>query len=391
MNKIIKLAENTITFNEKKKLSGWIVKNDHLTKGPLTIKLEKEFSKILKKKFSIFVNSGSSANLLIAKSIQEQHKKKNIRIIIPAVSWITTVMPFEQLGYEIQLVDCNTMDLGIDLIKLEEMCKKFKPEYVCIVHVLGHLNDMDELLKLAKKYKFKIIEDSCEAIGSKSNKLAGSFGLVSSFSFYYGHQISTIEGGMASTSDKKLNEIMLSVRSHGWSRDQNESQKRMLENKYNIDRFRSLYSFYHSGFNLRSTEINAFLGISQIKKIANIAHKRHKNFLLYKKNLKKFWIQKSKTNIISSFGYGTLVNNRIEVSKIFKENNIECRPLICGNIARQPVWLDNFGKSKNLNNADTIHDYGIYLPNHTGLSAKQINFISDTFKKIAKPKFFKTK
>jgi CDP-6-deoxy-D-xylo-4-hexulose-3-dehydrase len=391
MNKIIKLAENTITFNEKKNLSEWIVKNDHLTKGPLTIKLEKEFSKILKKKFSIFVNSGSSANLLIAKSIQEHHRKKNIRIIIPAVSWITTVMPFEQLGYEIRLVDCNTMDLGIDLIKLEEMCKKFKPEYVCIVHVLGHLNHMSELLKLSKKYKFKIIEDSCEAIGSKSNKLAGSFGFVSSFSFYYGHQISTIEGGMASTSDKKLNEIMLSVRSHGWSRDQNENQKRKLEKKYNIDKFRSLYSFYHSGFNLRSTEINAFLGLSQIKKIANIAHKRHKNFLDYRNNLKNYWTQKSKTKIVSSFGYGTLVSNRIEVSKIFKENNIECRPLICGNIARQPVWLDNFGKSKNLINADTVHDYGIYLPNHAGLNSKQINFICDTFKKIAKPKFFKTK
>ena len=391
MNKIIKLAENTITLSEKKSLSKWILKNDYFTKGKLTIKLENEFSKILKKKFSIFVNSGSSANLLIAKSIQEYHRKKNIRIIIPAVSWITTVMPFEQLGYEIRLVDCNTINLGIDLLKLEEMCSKFKPEYVCLVHVLGHLNDMNELLKLAEKYNFKIIEDSCEAIGSRSNKMAGSFGLVSSFSFYYGHQISTIEGGMASTSDEKLNEIMLSVRSHGWSRDQNESQKKKLEKNYNIDEFRSLYSFYHSGFNLRSTEINAFLGLSQITKIANIAVKRHKNFLLYKKNLKKYWTQRSKTSILSSFGYGTLVSNRIEVSQIFKENNIECRPLICGNIARQPVWLDIFGKSKNLNNADTIHDYGIYLPNHTELSVKQINFISDIFKKKAKPKFFITK
>lgn len=391
MNKIIKLAENTITSEEKHSLSKWIGQNDHFTKGSLTIKLEREFSKILKKKFSIFVNSGSSANLLIAKSIQEYHQKKKIRIIISAVSWITTVMPFEQLGYEIRLVDCNTENLGVDLIQLEKMCRKFKPQYVCIVHVLGHLNDMDELLKLSKKYNFKIIEDTCEAIGTKSNKLAGSFGLVSSFSFYYGHQISTIEGGMVSTSDKKLNEIMLSVRSHGWSRDQNKNQKRMLEKKYNIDKFRSLYSFYYSGFNLRSTEINAFLGLSQIKKIEKIAYIRNKNFLNYKNNLKKYWIQKSNAKIVSNFGYGTLVNNRAQVSKILIANGIECRPLICGNIARQPVWLNNYGKLKNLQNADIIHDYGIYLPNHANLSTKQINFICDIFKKIAKPKFFNFK
>jgi CDP-6-deoxy-D-xylo-4-hexulose-3-dehydrase len=387
MNKI-KLAENTITKNERLKLAKWITNNEFLTKGPLTIKLEKSFSNILGRKYSIFVNSGSSANLLIAKSLQEYHNQKDLRIIVPAVSWITTVMPFEQLGFDVQMVDCDNQSLGIDLKKLEEKCKKFKPHYVCIVHVLGHLNNMRELIKLSKKFNFKIIEDSCEAIGSKGKKLAGSYGLISSFSFYYGHQISTIEGGMVTTSDKKLNEILLSVRSHGWSRDHKKDKKNKLEKKFKIDKFRSLYSFYYSGFNLRSTEINSFLGLSQIRKIKKIALTRHGNFLTYRKNLKNFWTQKSETSIVSNFGYGTLVNNRLEVSKTLIENNIECRPLICGNIAKQPIWLKNYGYTKDLPNADIVHDFGIYLPNHANLNAKQINHISTIFKKIAKPRFF---
>ena len=387
MNKI-KLAENTITIKERLQLAKWISNNEFLTKGPLTTKLEKKFSNILKKKYSVFVNSGSSANLLIAKSLQEYHHKKNLRIILPAVSWITTVMPFEQLGFDIRMVDCDKQNLGLDLKKLEKMCKKFKPDYVCIVHVLGHLNNMEELMKLSKRYNFKIIEDSCEAIGSKGRGLAGSYGLISSFSFYYGHQISTIEGGMVTTSDKKLNEILLSVRSHGWARDQDKTEKKKLEKKFNIDKFRSLYSFYYSGFNLRSTEINAFLGLSQIKKIKKIASIRHKNFLAYKKNLNNFWVQKSKTSIISNFGYGTLVKNRKKVSQALIENNIECRPLICGNIARQPVWLKNYGSKKDLPNSDIVHDFGIYLPNHANLTLKEINFITTIFKKIARPKFF---
>jgi CDP-6-deoxy-D-xylo-4-hexulose-3-dehydrase len=388
-NFIIKLASNTISNSEKSELAKWINNNDYFTKGSLTKKFEEEFSKKLKIKFSTFVNSGSSANLLIAKSLQELHKKKGIRIILPSISWITTVMPFEQLGYDIRLIDCSTDDLGLNVEKLEAMCKKFKPEYVCLVHVLGHLNNMEKIIYLSKKYKFKIIEDNCESIGSSfKNKYSGSFGYVSSCSFYYGHQITTIEGGMVATNDKKLNEILKSVRSHGWARDIDGKIKKKLEKKYNIDPVRSLYTFYYSGFNLRSTEINAKLGLSQIKKIDKIAVKRNYIFNLYSKYLKNYWTQKSNTDLISSFGYATLVKNRTEVFEMLTKNKIETRPLICGNIALQPVWLNKHKKQNDLANADLIHYYGIYLPNHYNLSEKNVKFICDIFKKIAKPIFF---
>lgn len=385
----IKLAEDTIDKSEKQDLAIWIKKNDYYTKGKLTLEFEKKFAKKLQNKFSIFVNSGSSANLLIAKGLQELHNKKKIKIILPSVSWITTVMPFEQLGYDIKLLDCSTDDLGLDVIKLENLCKTFNPEYVCVVHVLGHLNNMEKIIQLSKKYKFRIIEDNCEAIGSQyKKKLSGSYGFASSCSFYYGHQITTIEGGMVSTNNKKLNEIMISVRSHGWARDINKNIKKKYERKYNIDEVRSLYTFYYSGFNLRSTEINAKLGISQIRKIKKITAKRNKIFYLYSQYLKKFWTQNSNTDLISSFGYGTLVKNRTQVFKVLKKNKIESRPLICGNIGLQPVWLKKYKKQKNLQNADLIHNHGIYLPNHYNLRNKDIKFICKIFKKVAIPLFF---
>ena len=390
MNKInIKLSENTISKSEISLLTRWLKKNEKLTKGKLTIKFEKIFSSWLKNKYSIFVNSGSSANLLVAQSLLESSYLKNKTIIVPAVSWITTVTPFIQLGYNVKLCDCDKKNLGLDVQHFEYLCKKYRPSCVILVHVLGHSNNMEKIKSIGQKFGVKIIEDTCEALGSEiKNKKLGTFGLASTFSFYYGHHISTIEGGMVSTNDKKLYNIMLSIRSHGWGRDLEAKQKKNLEKKYKIDKVRSLYTFYYSGFNLRSTDLNAFIGLQQIKNLKRIIRIRESNSKLYSKELPTFWHQKSNVNIISNFGFGTLVKNRLEVFSYLKKKGIETRPLICGNIGSQPIWLKKYKKQK-LTNAQIIHDYGIYLPNHALIDKKKIKFISENFKKIAIPKHFK--
>tara|TARA_Y100000590_G_scaffold467800_1_gene648040 strand:- start:65 stop:1237 length:1173 start_codon:yes stop_codon:yes gene_type:complete len=388
-NKNIRLAGNTISKNEINLLIQWLKKNEKLTKGKLTINFEKIFSKWLKKKYSIFVNSGSSANLLVAQSLLESGYLKNKTIIAPAVSWITTVAPFLQLGYKVKLCDCDKNNLGLNIKHFEQLCRKYKPSCVILVHVLGHANNMSKIKSICKKFKIRIIEDTCEALGSSiKNKKLGTFGLASTFSFYYGHHISTIEGGMVSTNDKKLYNIMLSVRSHGWGRDLENKEKKILEKKYKIDEVRSLYSFYYSGFNLRSTDLNAFIGLQQIKKIKNIVKIRNSNFKLYSKELEDYWCQKSNSNIISNFGFGTLIENRVEVFNFLKKMGIETRPLICGNIGSQPMWLRKFKKQK-LPNAEVIHNYGIYLPNHSLLNKKEIKYICKNFKKVAIKKNFK--
>ena len=382
-----KLAEDTIEKSEIFKLSKWILKNDKFTLGSKTKNFQKKFSNFLKIKNSIFVNSGSSANLLIAQSLLESDYLNNKVVIAPALSWSTTVSPFIQLGYDVKLCDCSLENLGLDINHLEHLCEKYKPSLIVLVHVLGHSNDMDKILKICKKYKVRLVEDTCESLASKYNsKYLGTFGLASSFSFYYGHHISTIEGGMACTNDKNFAKIMASVRSHGWLRELQESEKRKILKKNKISEFQSKFSFYYSGFNIRSTEINSFLGLSQIKKIKKICKIRNRNFEVYKNELNEYYTVRCKTKPLSSFGYATLTRNRDKVYEHFLKKKIECRPIISGNIAKQIFWKKNYKKKLELPNSDLVHKFGIYLPNHANQTVNDTKLISKEFKKIAKVK-----
>ena len=382
------LVQDTISKKELALLSKWILKGEKLTKGNLTIKFENQFSKYLNRKYSIFVNSGSSANLLMLSALIEGKRLKNKKAIVAGVSWSTTLAPFMQNNFDIKLCDCSNDDLGIDVNNLENLFKKHKPSVLIIVNVLGHPNKIREILKLCKKYNVILLEDSCEALGTVLNrKKLGTTGLVSSFSFYYGHHISTIEGGMVTTNDYELYNIMLSIRSHGWARDLNKNFQNKLKKEYKVDEFRNLYTFYYAGYNFRSMELNAFLGINQLKKINRISNIRNNNFYYYKKNLNNFWCQESLSIFISSFAYGTLVENRLEVFKYLKKFDIETRPFIWGNVGRHPFWIKKNGEQK-LKNEDIIHDYGIFQHNNFYLKKKDINYICNRFKEVAIPKYF---
>ena len=382
------LVQDTISKKEIIALSNWLLKGERLTKGDLTFKFEKKFSEYINRKYSLFVNSGSSANLLMLSALIESKKLKNNKAIVAGVSWSTTLSPFIQNKFDIRLCDCSNKDLGVDITHFEILCKKFKPSVAIIVNVLGHPNNIREIKRLCKKYNVILLEDSCEALGTVlDGKKLGTLGLASSFSFYYGHHISTIEGGMVVTDDFELYNIMLSIRSHGWSRDLSKNYKIKLLKKYKVDVFKNLYTFYYPGYNLRSTDLNAFLGINQIKKIDKIAKIRNNNFYYYKKNLTDFWCQESSSKFISSFAFGTLVENRLEVFKYLKKFNIETRPLICGNIGRHPFWIKKY-QTQVLKNADIVHDFGLYLPNNYNLKKKDILYICEKFKKVAIPKYF---
>jgi CDP-6-deoxy-D-xylo-4-hexulose-3-dehydrase len=387
---MIRLAENTITHEELLALSEWIPNSPQLTKGPLVIEFEKKFASFTGTKHCVMVNSGSSANLLMAYSLLEGNYLKNKKVVVPAISWITTLSPFLQFGFDVLLCDSNNVNLGLDTQKLEEIFIKEKPALLILVHVLAHLNDMEEINRLCEKYDVILIEDACEALGTSdvNGKKAGNLSLAGSFSFYYGHHISTIEGGAVTTNDTKLYNLMLSIRSHGWSRDVDSNFKEEWKNEFSIDDVREFYTFYYPGFNLRSTDLNAFIGISQLDKMEEIIKVRENNYNLYNKFLEgKYWKQESKYSELSSFAYGTIVENRMEVFNHLKKNNIEVRPLICGSMGKQPFWIKKYGHTP-LEVADVIHDYGLYLPNHLYLDEEKIKFVCDKFKEVAVPKFF---
>lgn len=384
----IKLAHDTIERYELEALSAWILNGNRLTKGDETLCFEREFANYSGIKHAIFTNSGSSSNLLMIYGLEQAGYLKNKKVIAPSVSWVTTVSPLIQFGFDVSLCECDQTNLGLDIKHLEELLEKERPALVILVHVLGHANHISEIKDLCNAYDAILIEDSCEALGSIFNgKKLGTLSKAGSYSFYYGHHISTIEGGMVVTDDTKLYQIMLSLRSHGWSRDLAVTEMRRLQSEYNIDKFRNYYTFYYPGFNLRSTDLQAKIGRTQIKKLDAISDIRQRNFYKYKENLPDFYCQNSNVDLISSFAFGTFVENRMQVFEKLSKEGIECRPLICGNIGRHPFWLKKFDDPK-LANADLVHDYGMYLPNHANLSANQVEFVCDTFQSVAIPKQF---
>ncbi len=246
------------------------------------------------------------------------------------------------------------------------------------MHVLGIPNYIREIQTLCKQHDVILLEDTCEAFGSTcKEKPLGSFGLMSSFSMYYSHQLSTIEGGMICTNDSFLYEILLSLRCHGWDRDLNSERQNFLRTLYSIDDFKALYTFYYPGFNLRSTDLQAFIGLNQLKNIDAKIARRADNFYLYHKYIlycKKF--HQAWDEYVPGQAYPLFSMNRHNIVKNLTENNIESRPLICGSIGKQPFWKEAYGEQP-LPNADLIHEYGFYIPNYPELTEEDIIFISN--------------
>ena len=375
MTEKINLVKDTIDFNDVKRLITWLETNPRLTKGDLTLEFEKKWSEWLGVKYSVFVNSGSSANLAAIYSLLLSGKLKNNKIVVPAVSWVTTVTPTIQLGMEPIMCDCDIDNLGLDINHLKEIIKNDNPSVIILVHVLGIPNHMDEILKLCKENDILLIEDTCESIGSKYNdKLLGTLGDLSTFSFYFGHHMSTIEGGMISTNDEDLYHILLSIRSHGWDRDLPKEKQNSLREKYGVDKFRSLYTFYYPGFNLRSTDLQAYIGLGQLEKLDMIVENRNKNFIRYKNEIKNtFWnVSPPEDSFISNFSFPIITKNIKELTEQLITNNIECRPLICGSINEHPFWYERYGK-QNLPNSKLVHNYGLYLPNNHQMTDEEIS------------------
>lgn len=371
---MVKLVEDTIDSNDISKLIDWLKTNPKLTKGDLTIEFEKKWSEFLGTKYSVFLNSGSSANLAMFYSLILSGKLKNKNIIVPAVSWVTTVTPVIQFGLNPIMCDCDKDNLGIDIAHFEKLVVENKPSAVILVHVLGVPNDMDKIVKICKEHDVIILEDTCESIGSEViGKKLGTFGKMSSFSFYFGHHISTIEGGMVSTDDEEFYHLLLSIRSHGWDRDLPKEKQNELRKKYSIDSFRALYTFYFPGFNLRATDLQAFIGLGQLNKLDYIIKQRNKNYNLYYHNIdNSIWkISPPETSFISNFAFPIITEKINELVEELTKNEIECRPLICGSMNEQPFWYEIYGKS-NLPNSEKIHKNGLYLPNNPDMSEETI-------------------
>ena len=350
-----------------------VLKTGKLTIGSVTDNFQKIFSEKLKTKNSLLVNSGSSANLLALQCLINPYRKKRLKkddeIILPALCWSTSLWPIIQSGLKPKFVDIDLKTLNFDLEKLEKAITK-KTKAILIVHVLGNCVDMDHLMKIKNKYNLILIEDTCESLGTKyKNKYLGTYGDFSSFSFYSSHQISSGEGGMICCKNENDFEIIKSLRAHGWSRGLKNEAKIANLNK-NLDK---RFIFYNSGFNLRSTDICASIGLSQFKDLDKFIKIRSENRIKilreFKKNKKinnyMNIIQENKFTKPSWFGIpivGKKTLNKEAFIKKIEKKGVETRPIISGNFLKQPAIRKYKLNSKNkMVNADYINNKGFFI------------------------------
>jgi len=373
---MITLVKDTIDNKDIDRLIDWLKTYPRLTKGLITLEFEAKFSKWLGRKYSVFCNSGSSANLLMLSVLKEKYDSK--KVVVPSVAWSTDLAPVIQLGLQPILCDCNMKDLSVDLNHLEKIFMEESPDALLLVSALGLVPDMDKIVKLCSDYDVILLEDTCESLGCeyKGRKL-GTFGIMSSFSTFFGHHISTIEGGLISTDDKELYELLVSIRSHGWARDLSVETQVKLQKEWGVSEFDSLYTFYYSGFNMRSTDLQAYIGLAQIDKLDDWGKKREHNYNLYQELIKNdYWKPKSyHDSFTSNFAYPVISPHRDKIVKILQANKVEVRPLICGSMGTQPFYVKKYGRLE-LPNVSVVDKYGFYVPNHPKLKRVEIVFIS---------------
>jgi CDP-6-deoxy-D-xylo-4-hexulose-3-dehydrase len=386
------LAEKTIDEGDIAELVAWLQTNPWLTQGALVKQFEATWSSWLGRSHSVFVNSGSSANLVMFYAALVSGRLPNRKVIVPAISWATTVAPAIQLGFEPIMCEADWDTFGLDIADLEKLCEEHRPGVVIVVQTLGVPGRMEELLALREKYGFILLEDACPATGSSyDGRRVGTFGDMSSFSFYFGHHLSTVEGGMVSVDDEALYDILLHIRSHGWAKDIDPAKEAELAKQHEVLDFNRPFTFYYPGFNVRSTEINAQIGLSQMRKADRVVARRVENQAVYERRFagaSDFHFPHNPRGVTCSISFVALAastEHRDAVGRALAANNIETRPLGGGSMGRQPFWAERYGR-RSYPVADAIHQRSFMLPNNPDLTVDDINFICDVVLDVRPPK-----
>ena len=391
------LVENPYHTDDIKKAIK-VLKSKRLTIANETRKFEDSFNRKIRNKYSIMVNSGSSANLLALQCLINPYRKNRLNIgdevIIPTLCWSTSLWPIIQSNLKPIFVDINKDSLNIDENQIEKKITK-KTKAILLVHVLGNSCNIDKILQIKKKYNLILIEDSCESLGTMyKNKYLGSFGEFSTFSFYSSHQISSGEGGMICCKNFEDYNIIKSMRSHGWSRG--TSYEKKFKNIKNLD---NRFVFFNSGYNLRPLEVSAAIGLNQFNKLNKFIKSRNIN---RKKIINKFKKNKHLNDKIdffypnknikpSWFGLPLRINENVKINKKnvinkLEKLGVETRPIISGNFTKQPATI-KYKLTKNFNfpNTDKIYNKSFFI----GLPTKIINKKKLKSLEIAFEKVFK--
>lgn len=389
---MIKLIKSTFykESDTKEKLSKFIMSSEKLSIGEQCKKFEKQFARWQGRKYCVMVNSGSSANLAIIQALLNLGKlKKGDYVGFSAVTWSTNVMPLIELGLNVVPIDIELNTLNVSSKKLKDAIIKYPMRAFFLTNLLGFCDDIDEIRKICDQNKIILIEDNCESLGTvyKGKKL-GNYGLASTFSFYIGHHLSTIEGGAVCTNNSELETMLQMVRAHGWDRNLTEKKQLKIRVKHNVNStFYSRYTFYDLGYNLRTTEINGFIGNMQMQYIDEILNKRKENFFkmgvpIYKRTDKYYPLKYKHIDFLSNFAVPIVCKSQEIRDQLVEKcrDKVEIRPMVGGDMIFQPFFQkyvkDHFKQNPN---AKLVHEQGLYFGNNPELTKKEMSEIIKIF------------
>ena len=374
------LINDNITRKDKDRLIEFINEpNVRFTNGPKVKELENKWSEWLGVDYSVFVNSGASANQIMMSVVKEI--KGTGEVIVPPIGWVSDVAPLVNLGFTPVFVDIDKSNFSITFDNIKAAVTP-KTKAIILVHAMGFNAMSNELKQFTKDNDILLIEDCCESHGATfKGKKVGSFGDMSNFSFYFGHHITTVEGGMVCTDNPDLHEYIRLFRSHGMTREASKELQEKYKSQY--PDLNPLFTFAVPGYNMRNMELNAVLGLEQMKRLDDNIQKRVNNFRIWNENLddSRFYVAyKEEGN--SNFALPLVLNAKDDdlferVCLLLNECRVEYRVGTAGggNQSRQPYLLEGkypYRINGILDNADHIHAYGLYIGNHTDLQGEQV-------------------
>ena len=383
------LMGETITFAYRLKMVWFTLTAKKFTFGEKVKKFEKEWGEWIhhrNENYSLYVSSGSTANFLLVAGVMELYGlKKGDKVLLPACTWTTNVSPIIQLGLTPVFCDINLDNFSFDLDEARKIAKNHDIKMIFVTHLLGFSADNEGLQKIFKRAI--IIDDVCESHGCTDmigNK-RGSNSIGATFSFYFGHHMSTIEGGMITTKNKDLYDLMKVKRSHGMARESTKF-KDYADLYPEIDK---QFLFITDGYNFRNHEICAVLGSSQLKRLDKMIEIRNRNHDIFTSIIDKYPnlfynIKNSTTN--SSFCLPFICKSKgimLAMKETFAENGIEYRPVVAGNLLAQPFLKDyKIETDKERTNADLVHSQGVYIGNSHFVTIKDMEFLKQVVEKI---------
>jgi CDP-6-deoxy-D-xylo-4-hexulose-3-dehydrase len=387
---MIKLIKSSFykESDTKKLLSDFILTSEIFSMNAECMKFEQSFANKQQRKYAVFVTNGSVANLLLIQAMLNSGKlKKGDKVGFSALTWPTNVMPLIQLGLNPVAIDCELDTLNVSPAKLQEHINDI--DALFLTNVLGFCDDLPKIKTICESNNIVLIEDNCESLGSViDGMLLGNFGIASTFSFFVGHHLSTIEGGMVCTDDEELKDYLLMARAHGWDRNLSQVSQSKLRNDAGVDDFYAKYTFYDIASNFRPTEINGFIGNTQIQYWDEIVDKRVDNFHCYTKAMKHnddfYQYDLSHMEKISNFAMPIICKTSelaLKYRSRFEAANVEIRPVIAGNMTKQPFYKKYVQQTTANPNSDLVHSNGFYIGNNPELTSDEIDVLCNLLQK----------